>query len=411
MSETILLVFLQGEEIGTLALLAGDQSLFSFNEFYIADQNRKTLSLSFKSTTGRLITDVKPTRTRIPPFFSNLLPEGPMREYLAKKAGVKDVREFFLLKVLGQDLPGAVTVESPHQNPYLYQNETVYNRQDAIQNGGYHFSLAGVQLKFSAINEKSGRLTIPVQGTGGGWIVKLPSVSFRFVPENEYAMMSLAARVGILVPEIALVPLDQISGLPEDMGRFEGNAFAIKRFDRREDGTRIHMEDFAQVFGAYPEKKYEKASYRNIAEVIMSESGEEDLLEFIRRLIFNTLIGNADMHLKNWSLIFPDGRKPRLAPAYDFLSTIPYISDARTALNLVRSKEMAGLSIDELARFSAKAKLPESRIIHMARETVERFIQTWKNGEYLNSLPFVRDVINGHIKKIKLVDEVLSKTR
>jgi serine/threonine-protein kinase HipA len=54
------------------------------------------------------------------------------------------------------------------------------------------------------------------------------------------------------------------------------------------------------------ERKYERASYRNIAEVLWAETGEAGIVEFIRRLVFNALIGNADMHLKNWSLIYPD---------------------------------------------------------------------------------------------------------
>ena len=111
MAECILHVFLHQRPIGTLTLLAGDQSIFAFDESYILDQNRPILSLSFKAPMDALITDIKPTRARVPPFFANLLPEGPMRTYLAKRAGVKESREFLLLRVLGRDLPGAVLIE------------------------------------------------------------------------------------------------------------------------------------------------------------------------------------------------------------------------------------------------------------------------------------------------------------
>jgi hypothetical protein len=57
-----------------------------------------------------MVTAVRPVTRRVPPFFSNLLPEGPLRTYLAERAAVKAEREFFLLAVLGEDLPGAVTV-------------------------------------------------------------------------------------------------------------------------------------------------------------------------------------------------------------------------------------------------------------------------------------------------------------
>ena len=88
------------------------------------------------------------------------------------------------------------------------------------------------------------------------------------MPENEYAMMELAREVGIDIPEVRLIPLGRIEGLPKDLAHLSGNALAVRRFDRASNGRPIHMEDFAQVFGVYPEKKYERASYRNIAEVL-----------------------------------------------------------------------------------------------------------------------------------------------
>jgi serine/threonine-protein kinase HipA len=135
--------------------------------------------------------------------------------------------------------------------------------------------------------------------------VKLPSARFVGIPENEYAMMTLARKLGMDIPEIKLVPLEQIVNLPQNLESLKGPALAVKRFDRTPDGS-VHIEDFAQVFGVYPDQKYEMGSYKNIAEVIGIETGETGIAEFIRRLVFNTLVGNADMHLKNWSLIYPD---------------------------------------------------------------------------------------------------------
>ena len=73
-------------------------------------------------------------------------------------------------------------------------------------------------------------------------------------------MMTLAKSVGIDVPDIQLVELDQIAGLPDGIGKLEGAAYAVRRFDRTADGERIHMEDFAQVFGVYPDDKYKHAT-------------------------------------------------------------------------------------------------------------------------------------------------------
>ena len=103
-------VRLHGKQIGVINRLAGDRQIFAFEQDYIDDPQRPTLSLSFKGSTGGLVTALRPVPRRVPPFFSNLLPEGHLREYLAKLADVNPEREFFLLAVLGADLPGALVV-------------------------------------------------------------------------------------------------------------------------------------------------------------------------------------------------------------------------------------------------------------------------------------------------------------
>jgi len=225
--------------------------------------------------------------------------------------------------------------------------------------------------------ETSGGLTIPADGMGGSWIVKLPSTRFPTVPENEYVMLELARAVGIDVPATRLIALDQISGLPRDTGRLDGNALAVRRFDRSPDGQCIHMEDFAQIFGLFPDDKYRLRSYANIASVLWAESGEESTYEFVRRLTFSVLIGNADMHLKNWSLLYPDKRAPILAPAYDFVSTIPYLPDDKLALTLGGSRNLHGIMKEQIRRFADKAGLPVSPVWDIVRQTTERTVDAW----------------------------------
>ena len=137
---------------------------------------------------------------------------------------------------------------------------------------------------------------------GGDWIIKLPAQNFAHVPENEWAMLQWAREIGIPVPQTRLVPLDHISGLPE-LGVLSGSqALAIKRFDR--DGKRrIHIEDFAQVYNVFPHNKYSRVSYANIANMVWTLTGEQGLIDFIRRLVFTILIGNGDMHLKKLVII------------------------------------------------------------------------------------------------------------
>ena len=72
-------VQLHGRQIGIITRLAGDRQLFAFEQDYIDDQQRPTLSLSFKGSTGGLVTNFRPVGRRVPAFFSNLLPEGHLR--------------------------------------------------------------------------------------------------------------------------------------------------------------------------------------------------------------------------------------------------------------------------------------------------------------------------------------------
>ena len=400
----VLEVLLYRQLVGTLTRLPGDRVLFAFTEGYIADEGRPTLSLSFKDALGSLITDVRPTQTRLPVFFANLLPEETMREYLAARAGVEPEREFFLMAILGRDLPGALQIRPAGDAIPLDENVDV--SADAVEAADsepmLRFSLAGVQLKFSAVKEATGGLTIPADGVGGSWIVKLPSTKFQDVPENEFAMMELARRVGISVPETALIPINEISGLPAGINAIGKNAYVVKRFDRAANGERVHIEDFAQVFGVYPERKYDRASYRNIAEVIWTEMGEVGIVEFLRRLVFNILIGNADMHLKNWSLIYPDRRRAALAPAYDFVSTIAYLPDDRLALTFVDSKQFSSITNDQFERFAAKARLPTKLTLDTVHETVARFAETWRNSPDVLNNEHLRESINRHLQSVPL---------
>jgi len=399
----VLDVLMHGKSIGALTRLPNDTNIFSFNQAYIDDQNRPTLSLSFKDQHGGLITEIDPTRTRVSPFFANLLPEGKMREYLAERAGVNPKREFFLLWVLGRDLSGALEVHPadgkswPEEAAHHIDGEGKGEKDTAL-----HFSLAGVQLKFSAVKQARGGLTIPVDGTGGSWIVKLPSVTHAGVPENEYTMMELARRIGIDVPETALVPINKIGGLPDAIEAAGPNAFAIRRFDRAEDGERIHIEDFAQVFGLYPEEKYKAANYGNIASVIWTEMGEAGIAEFVRRFVFNALIGNGDMHLKNWSLIYPDRRNAALAPAYDFVSTIPYIKGDRLGLNFAGSKDFKSLTDEQFERFAAKARLPKKLVLDTLDDTVRSFAEVWNDTRDLPLIKSIKATIDTHLKEMPI---------
>ena len=399
-------VLLYGEPIATITNVGNDRTLFAFMDSYIHDESRPVLGLGFKDALGGLLTNFKPTQTKLTPFFSNLLPEETMRHYLAERAGVNPAREFFLLWVLGQDLAGAITVE-PADGEALPPNVQQDIDDEMKIDVPMRFSLAGVQLKFSAVQQTNGGLTIPATGQGGSWIVKLPSSRFDAVPENEYSMMELARMLGMDVPETQLLPINQIANIPDGIGKFgdafkNAQAFVIKRFDRAGDQA-VHIEDFAQVFGVYPQDKYKKASMRNIAQVIGIEGQNEDIAEFTRRLVFNTLIGNADMHLKNWSVIYKDKRAASIAPAYDFVSTIPYIPDDSTSLKVSRSKKFSDFTLDELSHLAAKAMLPEKLVLDTAKQTVAGFHEIWaKEKAHLPLTKSMIEAIETHLRSIPL---------
>lgn len=408
---SVLNVRLHGIKIGTLTHVPGDRTLFSFTDDYVADQNRPTLGLSFKDEFGALITRWPTRQKRLPPYFSNLLPEGHLRDYLAARAGVHREREFFLLWALGLDLPGALRVESVDGETWPPGLDDGENNARVRKENALRFSLAGVQLKFSAVHDGRANkgLTIPAQGVGGAWIVKLPSTRFRGVPENEYAMLTLARRVGIEVPEIALVDVSSIGNLPNGIGDPRGHAFAIARFDRTPEGP-VHTEDFAQVFGVYPDDKYGKVSYRSIAAVLAVETGEAGVAEFIRRLTFNTLIGNADMHIKNWSLVYPDRQTPVLSPAYDFVATIAYIDDDEAALKFARTRRFDRFTLDEISYLAAKAGLPEKPVLDTAQETVARFLDAWgAEKAHLPQDKRVTEKVDAHLKRLPIVKERVAK--
>ena len=396
-----LAIHLSGRRIGVITRLAGERNLFAFDEDYIEDPHRPTLSLSYKTASGDLMTGVRPVGVRVPPFFSNLLPEGHLREYLAARANVKPEREFSLLHALGTDLPGAVAVMPADA-------DVADDGRDRADDTGHdrdahalRFSLAGVQLKFSAIMEASGGLTIPADGAGGSWIVKLPSARFPATPENEFVMMELARRVRIPVPKVKLVPVREIAHLPTGTGELDGHALAVERFDRLADRTRVHTEDFAQVFGMFPERKYERRSYANIAAVLWMEAGMEAVSDFMRRLVFSVLIGNADMHLKNWSLIYRDGRNPTLSPAYDYVATLPYLPGDELALTFGSSRNIDTITQDRVRRLADRAGLAVSPLWHLVEETVELTVEAWRGHDAKDMLPDeIRNVIDDHLDKV-----------
>ena len=367
--------------VGTLTLLADDRSEFVLSEDYRQRYPRPVLGQTFEEEPLRRHT----SRMRLPPFFSNLLPEGALRKLIAEKDGLSQQREFFLIARLGEDLPGAVVVTPRAPLPWELAHtpaETPSTRVPEPEQ--LRFSLAGVQLKFSMLREGRG-MTLPMSGQGGDWIVKLPDNRFDHVPANEFSMMTWARATGIEVPELELVRVADLHGLPEGLPLREDQAFAIRRFDRPTPGHRVHMEDMAQVLGLYSDEKYDKYNYETVAKILLNVAGPDSLHEFLRRLVFIIAIGNGDAHHKNWSLLYPDGLHARLSPAYDLVSTLPYMPNDTLALNLARSKRFNEVSSQGFERLARKLDLESAEVLRTVKAAVEATRQAW--GELRTQLP------------------------
>ncbi len=397
-SMTSMDVLLNDLKVGMIVRTPGDFNAFSFEQSYRQTGGFPVLSLSFRAAHGGLRKDPKPVARALPSFFANLLPEDKLREAMERhhSGSVRAGNDFDLLAALGSDLPGAVRIV-PSEGSVVRNEGLTPSRPKA------RFSLAGVQMKLSVIKNtgKGGGLTIPLGDEQGSYIAKFPSTSFPGVSENEFANLALAEAIGMDVPERELVEQSQFEGIPEEFETLsDGKVLLVKRFDRVAGGERIHIEDFAQVFGVYPSRKYEGASYHDIAVAIGVAVSSAAAIEFVRRLALAVLTGNGDMHLKNWSLIYyGKGNKPALAPVYDVLSTVPYIPSDAMALSLAGERPFKAMNAQRWKVFAHRARLPEAAVLKAVTETVERVNQSWWSLPERAVLPDrVLERIDAHIK-------------
>jgi len=394
--ERTLQVLIGDLPVGRLSLDDHERCEFRLLESYKQAYPRPVLGQTFLDDSNK----VHATRARVPPWFSNLLPEGPLRELIAQRAGVPENREFHLLYHLGEDLPGAVRLVAegsilPPAGPPI--------DTPSIPLKSWRFSLAGVQLKFSA-NKRERGLTIPVSGLGGNWIVKLPDTRYPNVPQNEWATMQWAKASQIEIPEIDLIDLEEIEGLPESLlVHRERRAFAIRRFDRPDHAPRVHMEDFAQILNLFPEQKYDRYNYETIAALIQAIAGEDALDRFIHRLLFVIGSGNGDAHHKNWTLIYPEGRPAQLSPAYDQVSTIIYMKNDRLALNLAKSKDFGDVSMASFRRLARKIGVNENWMEQRVGEHTQQILDGWSESRaYFDFVPDAHKWIESHLMGIPL---------
>lgn len=394
-------VWLYEQRVGSITVSEGIIR-FQLDDSYIHDANRAVLGLIFEDD----LVAIHRSKVRLPPWFSNLLPEGRLREWIAQDKGVSESQELDLLLKVGHDLPGAVRVAEAEIDQTVFdagRREVATDIESEHDSKNiWRFSLAGVALKFSMLRAGE-RFTSPSIGEGGDWIVKLPYQGYQNVPLNEFSMMQLARKVGINVPEVRLVHRDQLTGIPDRLWPdSEDMAYAIRRFDRTPSRGLVHIEDFAQVRGFYPHKKY-TGTFETLAALIYRQYDTESLLEFTRRLAFNCVIGNGDAHLKNWSLLYEDPRRPVLSPAYDLVSTAIYRPSGRPedlGLKLAKSRSFKSVTLDNFERLERKVNASGVGLRDAAYEVVQGTLSFWPEiAETLESTPWLKNSIGDGISE------------
>ena len=316
---------------------------FQYDEDYLSDGNTRAISISLPKKEAPF--SFKETEV----FFDGLLPEAYTRRFLAERFHV-DVNDYVsLLHLLGSECLGALRIADEtdvYEEHYTkisekevreLASEGISKSMDMVTKS--RLSLTGATGKTGLyFDEKTNTWFLPKGCAPSTHIVKQSHVRLDGIVTNEQLSLLTAAKCGIDVPASFIINVG--NGNDSDI------LFATKRYDRTYnkngifvDGLpkpeRLHQEDFAQAMGISSIHKYEannECYLRKMFETIRNNSFNplEDQLKLWDRIIFNCLIGNADFHIKNFSLIYsPEMKRISLAPAYDIVSTVIYDSSSK----------------------------------------------------------------------------------
>ena len=260
-------------------------------------------------------------------WYANLLPEGVVRDAIAQRLRLPPRDNFQLLASIGGECAGAVSITAASASipgqmieansvPLEAALADLGVAQWALLGGPVRLSLAGAQDKIAVVREGAA-MRLPKIGEPSTHIVKPESTRLRGLCDLELLGMSLAAAMSLPVAKAELVSL---AGT---------RALVVERYDRiRRDGRIVclHQEDFCQALGLPPEFKYQSMggpSLADCANLIRRELlGPVALQAYLDWVIFAVLIGNADAHAKNLSLLRTQDGRLGLAPFYDLVPTV-----------------------------------------------------------------------------------------
>ncbi|MCK5797621.1 MAG: type II toxin-antitoxin system HipA family toxin [Deltaproteobacteria bacterium] len=326
-----LTVWLEGAPVGRLFVHEGDWR-FEYAVAWLDAADAYPISPRLPLRRGIFADDGR--RKTVRWFFDNLLPEGSVRQALVAHVNLAQEDSFAFLEHFGHETAGALMflpLDQPVPEMGDYEPLSLADlralvldlpRVPLLAGGGRaRMSLAGVQHKL-ALHRVGDDWFLP-RGAASSSIVKpenaRPSL-FPFCPANEHFCMTLAGRLGLVVPPC------ELHRLPEPL-------FVVERFDRRLRGgrvERVHQIDLCQLLDLWAGAKYEadggpglEESYQALDSTVQPAVSRH---QWLRWLIFNYAIGNSDAHAKNISFLI-DTRGIVLAPAYDLLSVSVYGAD------------------------------------------------------------------------------------
>lgn len=267
----------------------------------------------------------------------------------------------------------------------------------AIAQIGDHKAVAGVQEKLSLhldlSNQKRPRLTIV--GFPSGYILKPQSSTYKHLPEFEHTAMLLAKACGLSVVENALIPVNGTE-----------LAYITKRIDRN-GGLKIHMEDFCQASGNVTSNKY-RSSYEECVSLIEAYSRDPvfDTLRLFACLYFCFVIGNSDVHLKNFSFIMDESGNLSLSPFYDLLPTKVILPSDHEDLGMLLNGHKTNLQrhdFDAFAKAVGIADLAKTKIMAQIDDTYPLMCQIIDDAPLdQNSKTAWKRMIQANMRRAKL---------
>lgn len=303
------------------------------------------------------------------PFFDNLVSEGWLEQAQSRLLGRREVSRFELLLAFGFDCAGAVSIVDPEPSDL---SKAMLDMSDPKEMAVLtsRASLSGVQPKLAVVKE--GKVFRPARiDELSTHIAKFPSSGHPDLVDNEY-LTTLA--FGALLPDDKAVQLgiETVEGLGEP-------ALLIKRFDRGREG-RLHFEEFNQILGNRSRMKYEGA-HKDMADFILEANGCLPIQAYLlyRRILAGLLLGNTDMHLKNFAMFHTEDGL-RLTPSYDQVAASLY-NYKTLALAIAGSKDhpIGDLKVRHLILLGEEFKLSPAAI-NMAVEGLAKNLESAKDA-------------------------------